>query len=504
MAAAKVVALQSLLARHPAALKLMIARRENVICRHRETKRIRKVQIRALYENNPRFWERQSTWDYYIDATIADEVDAQIRALVEKHRASMRDGEAAGDGTPIGATEPPDAPANDAEPVEDLEPVDDAGTPERPEAVDAPMPPNFGARARELSQMDVDDRIEQIRERTGRLDALAAAGSDASAAEVAEALVSTTEDATLANRSTLIEALKMGNEQAKAYTQAIAQETKQMVKSTIRLVDSDVFNDELVRSVVEKSNGTVVQHMTRVFLMGTEFLLYYNRQVLSRGIATRIRTRFVSRYKEFYRPMLAHIHEDYVTLEKVFLGGMKALTEEELHVFATGFLVHDVGKADDIEYHEGEAAYDRATVERHVKIGYKAVMEKSAYPREAALITGYHHEYYGDPAGYGYFREFLDAYRRAKPSAKADFIMSYTMEPLIDFEVIAYFPAKVLEIIDVFDSVTDPNRRYRSPLSPAGAIEMIREQFIAEHHKVDPILFDLFVEFLRERGTLPE
>ena len=303
----------------------------------------------------------------------------------------------------------------------------------------------------------------------------------------------------MANRATLMEAVKLGNDQAKEYTHQMVVETHKMVKSTMRLVDSDVYDDELVRAVVEKSNGTVVQHMTRVFLSGLEFLLFYNRQVITKGIANRIRVQFAKRYKKFYRALLPHLHEDYVTLEHVFLGGMKSLNEVEINKFATGFLVHDVGKAEDIEYHEGDAGYDRGTVERHVKIGYRAVMEKTKYPHEAALITGYHHEYYGNPAGYGYFREFLQAYKDANPAATQDYIMSYTMEPLIDYQVLAYFPAKMLEIVDVFDSLTDPNRRYRSPLSPEEALSLIREQFIEKNQKIDPILFDLFLEFYETR-----
>ena len=129
-------------------------------------------------------------------------------------------------------------------------------------------------------------------------------------------------------------------------------------------------------------------------------------------------------------------------------------------------------------------------------------MNKTGYPREAALITGYHHEYYGDPSGYGYFREFLQAYKNMKPDAKIDYLMSYEMEPLIDYEVMAYFPAKVLEVVDVFDSVTDPNRLYRKPLTPKEAVDMIREQFVEERIKVDPIILDLFVRFLKERRIL--
>jgi len=73
--------------------------------------------------------------------------------------------------------------------------------------------------------------------------------------------------------------------------------------------------------------------------------------------------------------------------------------------------------------------------------------------------------------------------------------MSYTMEPMIDYEVLAFFPAKALEVVDVFDSLTDPNRKYREPLADSVALTMMRDEFITKRLKLDPILYDLFTEF---------
>ena len=47
----------------------------------------------------------------------------------------------------------------------------------------------------------------------------------------------------------------------------------------------------------------------------------------------------------------------------------------------------------------------------------------------------------------------------------------------------------MLEIVDVYDALTDPGRKYRSPLKPFEAISFIRDHFLKEKVKVDPILF---------------
>ena len=168
-----------------------------------------------------------------------------------------------------------------------------------------------------------------------------------------------------------------------------------------------------------------------------------------------------------------------------------------MHEYAVGFLIHDIGKVDDIEYHEGEDAYDREKVVRHVKRGYQAVMNKTNYSPSAALITGYHHEYYNNRDGYGYFREFLEQYKKSNPKASLDYCMAFDMESIIDYKALAYFPAKVMEIVDIYDSITDKNRKYRKPLSMEDALKFMKKTFIEDTQKIDPILFDMFSSFIR-------
>ena len=69
---------------------------------------------------------------------------------------------------------------------------------------------------------------------------------------------------------------------------------------------------------------------------------------------------------------------------------------------------------------------------------------------------------------------------------------------MMDHEALGYFPAKVLEIIDVFDSVTDPNRKYRKAMTTEEALKMMVEEFIFKHPKLDLVLFEIFAKFVRE------
>ena len=493
----KVVRLQELIKRDRRSLKLMIDSGETIVVRHRQNGKLRTIPVRALYQNNPQFYRAGGgNYEYLVTEEKARFALTKLREMdeAEARRQRLQNHE-----PEVSSTEDASPGRADQGGDEDVRQLEEAQ--QESSSLKEGAPANFGDEYDRIASMEVDERTALINTGADRLRELSRR-SDATQEEVNEALVSTTADAALANKATIQEALRLGNEEAKQYTSDMVDATQEMLRSTAMLVDGDLYDEELIEGVVERSNGTVVQHMTRVFLSGFAFMLYYNRQFLTSSLANRIRINFEKRYKPYYRRLLPHLHEDHLRLEHVFYGGIKALSDLEINRFATGFLVHDVGKVEDIEYHEGEAGYDRETVVRHVKLGYKAVMNKTTYPREAALITGYHHEYYGDESGYGYFREFLQAYKNMKPDAKIDYLMSYEMEPLLDYEVMAYFPAKLLEVVDVFDSLTDPNRRYRSPLSAEEAMDVLKKQFVEEKVKVDPIILDLFRRFLAERGIL--
>jgi hypothetical protein len=239
--------------------------------------------------------------------------------------------------------------------------------------------------------------------------------------------------------------------------------------------------------------------MTRVYLNGIAFLSFYNNLVSTSSAIQKLRISFAAKYRKLYYKLLVHMRMDDISLEHVFFGGMRAIPPELYFKWAVGFLIHDIGKAAAVEYHEGEESYNRNIVIDHVKQGYKSIVTKTNYPKEACLITGYHHEYYGDPNGYGYFRTYLEQYQKANPKVKQDYCITYDLAPMVDCQALAYFPAKVLEIIDVYDSVTDPHRVYRKAMTPQEALIMMREEFIIKHVKLDPILFDIYAMFINEK-----
>ena len=448
-----------------------------VLCVNTKTKKERLMPFKVLYGNNKNFWQQGSDWEYFIANEYFEKIKEKVIAKTGSWIFDLPVSEKKAEVTPAPVTKT-------EEPEEELEVLE--------------IVKGYGSEYGTFSRMSIDKKLDWLNNSKQKLNSLSfQKPKDLDA--VIDALVETTKDAAVINYITLEEAIELGDDEAKDYTQGIVDSTHEMVKSSAQLMKENFLNDELMNTLVEKSNGTILQHMTRVYINGVAFLSYYNNLVTTSSTIQRLRLSFAEKYRSFYHSLLPHLEAANIVLERAFLGGMRAIPPDLFNKWAVGFLIHDIGKAADVEYHEGEASYNREIVTEHVKHGYQSIIKKTNYPIEASLITGYHHEYYGASDGYGYFRAYLQQYKASNPDAKQDYCMAYELEPMVDYQALAYFPAKVLEIIDVYDSLTDPKRVYRKALNPVQALKMMKEEFIEKHHKLDAILFDIFVSFILEK-----
>ena len=456
-------------------ISLLAEEEEPILCVHKDAHKQKKMSFRALYDNDSQFWANPTTsWNYFLPLSRARALIAAIRENPDNYHFYF---------------------SGDTADYDDLEmglkgSQNETGSNTR----FAQKRPNFGPRYNEIHPMPKQEKIDIIDQHTNKLKQLLSQ-EERSPEAVSEALNDSTRDASIINKSILEKALEMSNEEAKVFSQDLVNRTQEMVRTSTTLIDETVLQDEMFDAIVSTSNGTVVQHMTRTYLRSVSFLMFYNKKILNSSLTNRLRIHFKKKYHGFYQQLLPHLHPDDVILERVFYSGMQAISNQQIHNFATGFLLHDIGKAKDIEYHEGNAAYDRKKVVDHVRQGYLAVVNKTAYPIESGLITGYHHEYYGHPTGYGYFRAQYSSFLKQYPKQHYSYLIGYNVKPVLTFQTAAFFPAKLLEVIDVFDALTDPNRVYKQPLSTEEALKLMQEQFVEENLKLDPILLDLFIEY---------
>jgi hypothetical protein len=442
-------------------IEIMLNEEIPVFCRYKIAQRYRLMPFKTLYKANSNFWQKDKNWEFFLTKETLDK-------LREKN-----------------IIEPAALEAKDAKKTEDGSRTKSAVQ-------------SFGDDYKIIAAMTNTEKVKYLSDIKNNLDDLISKKTnDKSAA--ANVMVKSTRDAVMINHSALKNVFDLGDAEAKKTTQTLVYTTHEMVKSYAQLVSKNVFDNELINRLVEKSNGTIVQHMTRVYLNGIAFLAYYNNFVSNRASVINMRKTLNAKYSQYYQNLLPNISADDIVLERIFQKGMLPVPPDLFVKWAVGFLIHDIGKADTVEYHEGEASYERSIVIEHVKLGYNSVVNKTNYPKEASLITGYHHEYYGNPEGYGYFRDHLEHYQKANPQVRPEYCMTFDLNSILECHALAYFPAKILEIVDIYDSVTDLNRVYRKALNSEEAIAMMREEFITKSLKIDPILFEMFTGFIRKK-----
>ncbi|MCL2759280.1 MAG: metal-dependent phosphohydrolase, partial [Treponema sp.] len=386
-----------------------------VLCINRSAQKKRLMPFKVLYDNNENFWQKNDSWEYYFTSE-------GFNTIKEKSIVKL----GAWDLERLPVVQP--AASQLAKKDDDIEELEAASESE--------IEAGFGREYKSFAGMSTAEKVDYLNNNKKRLNEMIAA-KPRDEAEVAKALVDTTKDAALINHAVLEDAIYLADDEAKKVTQDIVDSTHEMVKSSAQLISENIFSNSLMDTLVKKSNGTIIQHMTRVYLNGISFLTFYNNLVSTSSAIQKMRINFAAKYKKFYHALLPHLEFDNIILERVFYGGMRAVPPDLYFKWAVDFLIHDIGKAAAVEYHEGESKYNRQIVIDHVKQGYKSIMSKTNYPMEASLITGYHHEYYGDPEGYGYFRAYLTQYRKNNPDAKTDYCITYDLEPILDYQALA-------------------------------------------------------------------
>ncbi|MDR0322240.1 MAG: metal-dependent phosphohydrolase [Treponema sp.] len=442
----------------------------SVYCENKKDQIFRLMSFKTIYEKNNTFWLQEKNWKYFFTKDT-------LEKLKEKNVVK------------------PSA----EEPKEQKEPEEPKKA-ESPAVPETPVVRGFGTEYESIAAMSNTEKVKYLHNIKSKMDTLISISKKSKdRSSSTKAMVETTRDVVMINHSALENVFDLGDAEAKRATQSFVITTQEMVKANTQLISQNIFDNVLMNRLVEKSNGIIVQHMTRVYLSGISFLAYYNNFVSNRISIIDMRKSLNAKYRQYYQNLLPHISTDDIVLERVFHNGMIPIPPDLFVKWAVGFLIHDIGKAAAIEYHEGEESYNRNIVMNHVKLGYNSVMNKTNYPKEAALITGYHHEYYGNPEGYGYFRDSLERFKKTNPQAKQDYCMTFDLEPIMNYQALAYFPAKVLELVDVYDSITDPNRGYRKALTSNEALALMREEFITKKLKIDPILFELFTGFINEK-----
>lgn len=363
----------------------------------------------------------------------------------------------------------------------------------------------MGSRLSELSKMPYREKVDILESYNKDLINL---GKDATVTkELAQRIVDIGNDAGLIAKISMFESIQqikrdeITQEEAKKENQEMTKKTTDLVSTIVDMLAKNTETQKVFKELKHYSDGGVMSHCNRVFVSYINFLAFYNTLVNRMHLAHKVRSNFQSKYKKYYVRILQSFNKDRIikelnVVEDCIDKGLRGLSDANLYMYAVGALLHDVGKVKDLSYFEGATGRDMERIKKHLFNSYALVTQTAEYPLEVILTVAFHHEYYG--FGYGPFEHFYELKRIKYPQFRVSNILTYDAKVVDSSDAFAYFPAKMLEIIDVYDALIDPARKYRGgkTFTPIEALTIMREDFIEKEVKLDPILFDVFVEFL--------
>lgn len=231
-----------------------------------------------------------------------------------------------------------------------------------------------------------------------------------------------------------------------------------------------------------------IDHMTKVLLKFIIFCLFYN-DYIAEGLINR--GEFKDKYLRYYKRKMPSVEN--LTVEIVFKDGLRRIdVDKELKVYAVGALLYDIGKLMEINYHDGSDPYNEGLVKKHVLNGFNMIIKARGYPFTVAAMAAFHHEYYYGQGGYKFTNPIISKLTQKKRSDdNAKFFITFNENEFREGIAIAFFPCKILEIIDIYDALITRRRKTNFE-----ALNIMKKEFIAKNLKIDPILYDIFVEYL--------
>ncbi|WP_297297335.1 HD domain-containing protein [uncultured Brachyspira sp.] len=365
----------------------------------------------------------------------------------------------------------------------------------------------MGKRISEISKMTYREKVSTIETYNKELKQIVVDEEQGINKNTAQQIVNVGNDVGLIAKVTMFESIQkikgeeITQEQAKIENQEITETTTNLVTTIVDMLSKNTETQKVFDELRNYSDGGIMSHSNRVFISYVNFIAFYNNLINRRHLVHKIRTSYTNKYKKFYEQVEAVFSKDNIcknlaTVEDCIDKGIKIIEDREMNLYSVGALLHDIGKVKDLDYFEGANGRDYERIKKHLFNSYALVSQTSEYPLEVILTVALHHEYYG--LGYGPYDHLYKLKLAKHPSFQIQRIMTYDAKTIDECEAFAYFPAKMLEIIDVYDALIDPARKYRGgkTFTPEEALNIMREDFIEKHVKLDPILYDVFVEFL--------
>ncbi|WP_300369350.1 phosphohydrolase [Brachyspira sp.] len=272
-----------------------------------------------------------------------------------------------------------------------------------------------------------------------------------------------------------------------------------LILSVTKLINKIYPNISLFYGFTNFNCRNVIGHGNRVFITFIEFMFYYNEQI-DNQLNLKTIINFDKKFSGYYKNVFNKykIYKKNIRFEDIFKNGLKKISLENIANFASGAFWHDVVKIKQLDYINIDKTddYIKESTSHAIK-GYQFLKLFRNYNDDISLMVGMHHEYYG--YGYSILTTIMHTHLKENKSINPMWLISDNAYDVETLQSLAFFPAKILDIIDIFDTTVMPQKNYdRKEMNTKDAIEFIYNNYIVKETQLDPILFKLFVDFLMD------
>ena len=248
-------------------------------------------------------------------------------------------------------------------------------------------------------------------------------------------------------------------------------------------------SDNMFDSMKELKTDTTIGHINRVFIMSIETMKYFNDK-LKQGAANRMRIDFKKSYYKYSERIYKRYNLDSIannTLDSNIKLGVRKIENNTIIDTVMGALIHDISLKKERDY----IPIVNEEKDNHSLQDYAFAKYFMRGSEGVALTVSLHHEYYS--YGYGLFTELYKNTLRRNPNHKIEYIVSYDYKDILTLQSLTYLPAKILEVIDVYDTLTNCLKK-----SVKESIAFMVENFLEKSIMLDPIITDIFIQYLKD------
>ena len=268
-----------------------------------------------------------------------------------------------------------------------------------------------------------------------------------------------------------------------------------IIGTIVNLLEKEYDGFGMFYNLSSFNNNNVICHSNRVLFMMVEFLYFYNEEI-SRGIASKLRVDYKKKYYSFYNKIANKFNliTKVDRIEDISKVGFRKIEQNEIKYYARAAFWHDIALVDVlpnipiIKNNEGDS---------HSTLGFNLLKYCMAQNEDTYTTVGLHHEYYRN--GYGIFMNMYNKQFANKQYNTIENILTYNTDDINNLLALSYFPAKVLEIIDAYDSLyTNLFKDHHEGNIINDIISYMYDNFLEEETKIDPIIFYIFIKYLEK------